>query len=705
MDYNINSGSTQLPFEPSDEHGRYHSVLLELKKLDKSDLHDFLRKVLDVVANALDVERVSIWFFNENRKSIYCDYLFIKKHGEYANEITLSVENYPLYFKAIETQLFITANNAHTDPQTFELAESYLIPRKIYSMMDIPIHYMGETIGIICHEEQDDFRQWSREDIDFTTAISTLVSTSLEIDLRKKREQDLQESQRFLGTLISNLPGYVYRVIKQNNEWKTQYISEGVYELTGYPTKAFTDGSAYYVNLVFDDDKKAVRESVVEALNKKQPYKITYRIKTIDNRLLWVWEQGRGVYSEQGELIATEGFITNITEKKLYEERIERRNHELSVLNQAGQTLSQLAEPEELVEDICKMLGMLFDIKNMYIALYDEDKDSITFPYYSIDGKVMNAKGRNSGNGHTEYIIKTAKPLLINTSTKEFYKSINIIPYGKNALSLISAPMMAGEKVIGVITLQDYEKENVYHYSQLDILSTIAAQAGIALKNAQLYAEIKKSLREKEVLLQEVHHRVKNNLQIMSSLVKLQSHYLTDEKILDIMKETESRIHSMALVHSKLYNTRDYEHINFAEYVCSLADSFINTYGFKLKNIKFNTDINDVKLNIDTAIPCGLIINELVSNAIKYAFPNERQGILSISLKQAEGKHYILTVSDDGIGMTKDVDVHNASTLGIQLVSLLTKQMNGDLKMTTEKDKGSEFTIIFEEAVYKSRRA
>lgn len=704
MDYEGNSGG-KLPFEETGEGSKYHSVLLQLKKLDKAGLHDFLRKVLDVVANALDVERVSIWFFNENRKSIYCDYLYLKKYGEYSNEVTLSVEDYPNYFNAIKNQLYVTANNAETDPQTSELAISYLLPRRIFSMMDIPIYYRGETIGIICHEEQDNYREWSREDIDFTTAISTLVSTSLEIDLRKKREIDLQESQRFLSTLITNLPGYVYRVVKQNNEWKTQYISDGVYELTGYPTRAFTDGSSYYVNLVFDDDKARVRESVMEALNKHAPYKITYRIKTIDGRLLWVWEQGRGVYSETGELIATEGFITNITEKKLYEEKLVMRNHELSVLNQAGQTLSQLAEPEDIIEDICSMLGMLFDTKNMYIALYDEEKDSISFPYYSIEGRQLTAEGRSSGNGLTEYIIKSHKPLLINTSTKEFYKSINIIPYGKNALSLIASPMTSGEKVIGVISLQDYEKESAYTYSQLDILSTIAAQAGTALENAKLYAEIKKSLREKEVLLQEVHHRVKNNLQIMSSLVKLQSYYIADESMLNIMKETESRIHSMALVHSKLYNTRDYEHINFSEYVKSLTDSFINTFGTKLKDISFHIRINNISLNIDTAVPCGLIINELVSNAIKYAFTDNRSGVITISLDHHGEKHYILNVSDNGIGFIKEPDLHNASTLGIQLVSLLTKQMNGELKMSTTPGKGSEFTIIFEEAVYKSRRS
>lgn len=696
---------THLPFESDeDTDGSFHSVLLSLKKLDKTDLHDFLKKVLDVVANALNIDRVSLWFFTEDRTSLYCDYLYLKKHGEYVNEITLNLRDYPAYFAALNSKLHVTASDARNHDQTKELAEAYLIPRGITSMMDIPIHYMGNTIGVICHEIQDVQHEWKREEIDFTSAISALVSTSLEIDLRKKREHELQESQRFLGTLITNLPGYVYRVTKDNDEWKTQYISDGVYELTGYPTKAFTDGTAYYVNLVYDDDKPLTRQTIVKALNEQKPYKITYRIKTFDGRLLWVWEQGRGVYSDSGELIATEGFITNITEKKLYEEKLIRRNHELSVLNVAGQTLSKLAEPEEIIENIHRILGMLFDDKNLYIALYDPEKEIISFPFYSINGEKSKVPDREFNDGLTEYIISTQKPLAINSDSEPLPVGLAAPVTGKIAKSLISAPMIAGEKVIGVITLQDYEEENVYNPSQLDILATLAAQAGIAIENSNLYTEIKKSLREKEVLLQEVHHRVKNNLQIMSSLVKLQSHYIQDEKMLDIMKEIESRIHSMAIVHSKLYTTRDYEQINFAEYVKSLTDNFWNTFGFRLKNISFDIDIIDIKINIDTAIPCGLIINELVSNSIKYAFPDGRRGIITISLKLLEEGSYQLIVKDNGKGIEGKINISSSSTLGIQLVTLLTKQMNGTLEVKSDADKGVEFIIKFEEAFYKSRR-
>ena len=211
-------------------------------------------------------------------------------------------------------------------------------------------------------------------------------------------------------------------------------------------------------------------------------------------------------------------------------------------------------------------------------------------------------------------------------------------------------------------------------------------------------------MQDKELLLQEVHHRVKNNLQVMSSLIKLQSRYIHDDKMLEILKETGGRIQSMAIVHTKLYNTKDYEFIEFGEYTRNLIDNFHSIYGYKLKNITFKIEIKDLKLNIDTAIPCGLIINELVSNAIKYAFPDGRVGEIFISVTPVKDNIYELIVKDNGVGMGQDIDLKKSNSLGIELVTLLSRQLNGSLDITSEPDKGISFCIKFEEAIYKARR-
>ncbi|MEO8513042.1 MAG: histidine kinase dimerization/phosphoacceptor domain -containing protein [Ignavibacteria bacterium] len=684
----------------------YHSVLQDLKRMDKTDLHEFLKKVLDVVANTLNIERVSIWFFNEGRTSIYCDYLYLKKFGEFANETTLEIDDYPVYFKALESKFYVAADDAQNDPQTIELTENYLRPRAIYSLMDIPIYYGDQIIGIICHEEQDKIRNWKREEIDFTTAISTLVSTSLEIDFRKSKERDYHESQRFLSTLISNLPGYVYRVNKEGDTWSIQYISEGVYDLTGHrPEELIKNKVLYYGMMVNEDDKMEGRDVISGALLGKKPYQINYRISTADGTIKWVWEQGRGVYNDKDELIATEGFVTDITEKKLFEEETVKKNNELSALYHFGRTLSRLAEPSALMEDIGDMLVKLFGKENIYVALHNETDNTISYPFYYSDNQKKEEPARPFGNDFTEFIIKTKKGIILNNELNTSLKFMGINSDANEAKSLIAAPMTAGEKVIGVIAIQDYNRENAFSQNQLELLNTIGSQAAIALDNAYLYSEVTKSLKEKENLLQEVHHRVKNNLQVMSSLIKLQQRYIHDEKMLEMLKETGGRIQSMAIVHTKLYNTKDYEYINFGEYTKNLIENFQSIYGYKLRNIKFHMDIVDLKLNIDTAIPCGLIINELVSNAIKYAFPDNRAGEIFISVIHQKENKYELIVMDDGIGSdVNSAEMKKSDTLGIQLVTLLTRQLNGTMDITTEKDKGIEFRITFEEAIYKSRR-
>lgn len=705
INLNITNESTAEPLGSGEVHTEYHAVLLELKRMDKTDLHVFLKKVLDVVANALNIERVSIWFFNEDRTSIYCDYLYLKKYGEFANETTLRVEEYPEYFRAIETRLYIAADDAQFDPLTCELTESYLKPRGIHSMMDIPIYYDGEIIGIICHEEQDKKRNWKRDEIDFTTAISTLVSTSIEIDFSKNKERDFHESQRFLSTLISNLPGYVYRVNKEGDQWSIQYISEGVYDLTGHkPDELIRNKVLYYAMMVNESDKALGREIISKALANKKPYQISYRISTADGRIKWVWEQGRGVYNENDELEATEGFVTDITEKKLFEEEILKKNNELSAIYHFGRTLSRLAEPAVLLEDIGNMLVKLFTRENIYLALYDETANMISYPFYYTVNERKEIESRPFGSRFTEFIIKTKKGIILNENVPATLKLMGIEHDEHEARSLIAIPMIAGEKVLGVITIQDYSYENSFTQGQLELLTTIGAQAAIALENSYLYSEVTKSLKEKELLLQEVHHRVKNNLQVMSSLIKLQSRYIKDEKMLEILKETGGRIQSMAIVHTKIYNSKDYEFIHFGEYARNLIENFQTTYGYKLRNVRFDIDIGDLKLNIDTAIPCGLIINELVSNAVKYAFPDGRAGTITVAVKHYKDNFYKLIVSDNGTGVPEGIDIRKSDTLGIQLVTLLSRQLNGSIDVVTAPVSGTEFVITFEEAVYKARR-
>ncbi len=205
----------------------------------------------------------------------------------------------------------------------------------------------------------------------------------------------------------------------------------------------------------------------------------------------------------------------------------------------------------------------------------------------------------------------------------------------------------------------------------------------------------RKSLAEKEVLLKEIHHRVKNNLQVISSLLSLQSSKIQDMHLLDMFNDSKSRIRSMALIHEKLYQSDDFAHINFKAYTESLIRELKVSFNQINRKIHFEINIQNVDLPIDLAVPCGLVVNELVTNAYKYAFPDEFSGdaVITVSMKLVDDKVQ-LVVKDNGIGIPDSVDPENAKSLGLTLVKLLAKeQMNGDLAWQLKN--GTSCTIDF----------
>ena len=204
--------------------------------------------------------------------------------------------------------------------------------------------------------------------------------------------------------------------------------------------------------------------------------------------------------------------------------------------------------------------------------------------------------------------------------------------------------------------------------------------------------ELKESLKEKEVLLKEVHHRVKNNLQVISSILNLQSSYVKDENTLNILRESQNRIKSMAFIHESLYQTADFSKINFSEYITSLSKNLVHSYGVYDNLIELKLTLGDVSLNLDLSIPCGLIINELVSNSIKYAFPNKKKGVIKIELFE-KNDNVSLIVEDNGLGLPKGINYKDTDSLGLQLVITLTEQISGTIKLDNKK--GAKYTITF----------
>lgn len=211
--------------------------------------------------------------------------------------------------------------------------------------------------------------------------------------------------------------------------------------------------------------------------------------------------------------------------------------------------------------------------------------------------------------------------------------------------------------------------------------------------------QIRTSLEEKEALLQEIHHRVKNNLQIIASLLSLQSGYINDPQTLMQFQESQGRIRSMALIHEKLYQSESLAQVDLADYMQTLVSILMRTYSANV-NVKLTFRLNPTAVSIDTAVPVGLMLNELVTNALKYAFPSGRAGNLLIALDTDTDGQLALCVQDDGIGLQPDFQFEHAETLGLRLVRMFAKQLRANVALQSSPG-NTMFDIRFKESATK----
>ncbi|MGQ9870847.1 GAF domain-containing protein [Leptodesmis sp.] len=260
-------------------------------------------------------------------------------------------------------------------------------------------------------------------------------------------------------------------------------------------------------------------------------------------------------------------------------------------------------------------------------------------------------------------------------------------------------PIFKSDRLWGLLIVHHCQNAHYWQQFEVDFLRQLASHIGTASQKASLYQQLAGELTQKDVLLKEIHHRVKNNLQIISSLLRMQSRQAVSEETIAIQfQEAQNRVQSMALIHEHLYQANDLSQIDFSEYLHTLVNNLFRSYGVS-KHITLAIATNGLTLTLDKAIPCGLIINELVSNSLKYAFPNARPGHISLSLQREQPDHpdveeqITLVVADNGIGIPEAVDWQTASSLGLRIVRNLVNQMKG--KLVLNRDSGTEFRISF----------
>jgi PAS domain S-box-containing protein len=517
--------------------------------------------------------------------------------------------------------------------------------------------------------------------------VSRLAFLSLDITDGKKQDEALRESEEKYRTVVNQANDGIAIIQDQIIKFANPRLAE----IGGYTVDEIID-RPFQNFLAFEEIQNVVKvyESRLSGQEVGSKYDIQLRKKNNDYLFAEVNSSIIPYQNRPAILI----MIRDFTARK----RTEILKDSVFRISEATISSDSL---DDLFRSIHQVIAALMPAKNFYIALYDAQTDLLSFPYFVDEYDKADAP-RRPKRGLTEYVLRTGNPLLASPEVfNDLVKRGEVELIGAPSIDWLGVPLNIASKTIGVLVVQSYKEGVRFGEEEKDILKFVSDQVAMAVHRKKTEAQIKISLEEKDVLLKEVHHRVKNNMQVISSLLNLQSRHIQDPSVLEMFKESQRRIRSMALIHERLYQSSDLSRIEFSQYARNLAAHLFQSYQVDSSRIRLNMEAEEVFLNINTAIPCGLIVNELISNALKHAFPDGQVGEVRIELHRILGDGYVLRVKDNGRGLPEELDFHKTETLGLQIVSTLVSQIDGRIEL--DRREGTAFTLEFNELPRKKR--
>lgn len=523
----------------------------------------------------------------------------------------------------------------------------------------IPSQILGSAIDITERKNlENELKKYSShleelvENRTYQLKISN-VKLQNEILERNKAEKNIIEAEEKFRKLVENSLVGIYII----QEGKFSYANPKMEEILGYQCGELLGKDISMT--ILDEDKEFVYDNIRKRLN-KVIQTIQYSFRAVKKNGDVIKVEVRGSTLEINSINSVIGTIHDITEREKAEEEIRNQR---------------------------EFLRKVIDTDPSFIFAKDWD-GRFTL--------VNKAVADTYGTTVNELIGRTDADF--NPIQEEVEKFIRD---DREVMSSLVPKLIPEEAVYNA------KKQHDYWYQTIKVpFVTPEGQKQVLGVSTDITSRkiaeeaIRKSLKEKELLLKEIHHRVKNNLQIIVSLLKLQSKYIHDVRDLDIFNKSRARVETMSLIHEKLYKSADIEDIKIGSYLKDLTTYLLNAYGVNQSLVEVRVKAEDVRLGIDTAIPCGLIINELFSNSLKHAFHPEQNGMIEIEIFKNEDK-ITMTVSDNGKGIPPNYDVQNTDSLGLQLVYTLVKQLDGT--MTINNACGAKFYFVLRELKYRER--
>lgn len=493
---------------------------------------------------------------------------------------------------------------------------------------------------------------------DDTQPPTELLGYVVDITDRKQAEIELQSVKDRLEYLLTSSPSLIYTCGISNylidQSFRVTFVSENSSDIYGFPSSNFVgEDQDFWAGRVHPDDLGRISQSV--PIQHLDQYSYDYRFLHSDNTYHWMYVQMRIVKDDHQVPVEIIGHALDVTERKQAELELE------SVKNR----LQYLLTSSPAVIFSCTPGGS-------YKATYISDNVATILGYSAQD--FLNDPDFWVNRVHPDDIDEVISNLpdifkhQLHSHEYRFLKADGSYCWLFAQLQLSCDAAGRPTEIVGYL---------------IDIS-----------KRKQAEIDLMQSLQEKEVLLKEIHHRVKNNLQIVYSLLRLQSRRTNDPKSAEILLDSQARIKSIALIHEKLYQSHNLAKINYSQYITDLISHLYSSYKVFPNVVKIAAAIAPhIQLDIDTAIPCGLIINELISNSLKHAFPDQRLGEITVAMNRGDHGQITLVIRDNGIGFPPDIDIDRCPSLGLRLVRDLTRQLQGTIAI--RHIDGTEFEINF----------
>jgi PAS domain S-box-containing protein len=538
-------------------------------------------------------------------------------------------------------------------------------------------------------------------------------------------EEAWQENQQVLDAILSSLPGGVFRCLYQPDRcMKFIYASETYRDLLELNPQEMIAQPQTMFERLHPEDYQAWEAIVEAARTTLASSYLEYRVMLPSGAEKWLARTARFAWADNGDLIV-DGIDIDITEQQAAVR--ERKQAEASLRNILQGTAA--ATGEEFFPVLVQNLASALGVRHAIVArLVNQQLYTIAFwSDQQLQPNLIFDLAQLSG---CQKILEQQSYCCLNQVQQRFPDSEFLRQLQAESYLGVVMQNQTGTSTGSLCIIDDKPLQNTERAEA--ILRIFAARAAAELErqsatvalqqlNQELETRVEQrtqeliaSLHEKEVLLKEVHHRVKNNLQMIQSLLSLQAHSVEEPHSQRVLAESQKRIKAMSLVHEKLYQANNLSRINFAEYVRSLTQALLKSFVPNGSTVQLAIQVAEVELGIDTALPCGLIINELFSNAVKYAFPANCSGKITVqfSLEQfsldqssqaAQADFYRLVVADNGIGISEAVDIVTSKSLGLRLVHALTRQLRGTLRLA--RHSGTQFTITFASPQSSSRES